>query len=261
MKKIYTFLAILSVPTILLTYSFSGGSPGGKSGSPIDNANCTQCHAGATNPIDGWIASDIPDEGFTAGETYLITLNATDEDAARFGFELTAESGDSKIGTFTITDADRTQLKATSNSVTHTFTGTDPIGHDITWSFEWTAPDPSPDEVSFYAAINAANGNGQNSGDKVYLTSRAHNQFFVGIADNMLKEQVNVYPNPATSFVNVNMPDNAELRLINITGQEMMYQKNTSGSERIDLSNLAAGVYFVQVIQNSEMATIKLLKN
>jgi len=261
MKKIYTLLAILSVPIILLTYSFSSGSPGGKSGSPIDNANCTQCHAGATNPIEGWIVSDIPDEGFTAGTTYLITLNATDQDASRFGFELTSESGDDKVGTFTITDADRTQLKATSNSVTHTFAGTDPVGHDITWSFEWTAPDPSPDEMTFYAAINAANGNGQNSGDKIYLTSRSYNQFFVGIADNKLKEQVNVYPNPATSYVNVNLPDHSELRLINITGQELMHLRNASGSERIDLSNLEGGVYFVQVIHKSEMATIKLLKN
>jgi hypothetical protein len=261
MKKIYSFLAILSVPAILLTYSFSGGSPGGKTGSPIDNENCTQCHVGAANPIDNWISSDIPDEGFTPGETYVLTLYATDPVATKFGFELTAENSDNKIGTFTITDADRTQLKAASNSVTHKFAGTDPIGHEITWQFEWTAPDPSPEDVTFYAAVNAANGNGANSGDKIYLTSQNYTQFFVDIADNLLKYQVKLYPNPATSYVNIELPANAELRLINIAGQEIMYQKETSVSERIDLANLADGVYFVQVVNKNERATLKLIKN
>lgn len=261
MNKIYAFLAILSVPTMLLTYSFSGGSPGGRTGSPMDVESCTFCHAGASTSADGWISSDIPSQGFTPGETYLITLNAADADAVRFGFELTAENGDSKIGAFAITDAARTQLKNPTNSVTHTVAGTDPIGHEIEWSFEWTAPDPSPTEVSFYAAVNAANGNGQNTGDQIYLTAKSYYQFFVGIADNYLKDQVNVYPNPATSFVNVNLPANSELRIINMTGQEVRSLKNTSVIERIELSDLANGVYFVQVSNKSEMATIKFLKN
>ncbi len=261
MKKIYTFLAILSVPAILLFYSFHTGSPGGKTGSPLDNANCTQCHTGATNPIDNWISSDIPAEGFTPGQTYVITLTGTDPIAVRMGFELTAESGDAKTGTFELLEPERTQLRASTNSVTHTDQGIDPVGHENTWSVNWTAPESSPDEVTFYAAVNAANGNGDNSGDKIYLTSKSYTQFFVGIADNSLNEKVKLYPNPATSFVNVDLPADAELRLVNITGQELMSQKNTSVSERIDLSNLSKGIYFIQIIHNSEHATIKLLKN
>jgi len=261
MKKIYALLAILTVPTLLLLNSYHTGSPGGKTGSPIDNANCTQCHSGVTNPIDNWISSDIPEQGFLPGETYTITLNAMDQNALRFGFELTAEDSESKIGTFALLDEIRTQLRATNNSVTHTDEGIDPIGHEITWEFEWTAPDQSPTQVTFYAAVNAANGNGQNTGDKIYLTSKSYTQFFVGIADNFLKEQVNVYPNPATSYVNVSMPANSELRVINLTGQVISYVQNTSNTERIDLSNLSNGVYFIQVSNNSDMATLKLLKN
>lgn len=261
MKKIYSFLAILSVPAILLTYSFSSGSPGGRSGSPLDGDNCTICHTGATNPIDNWITTDIPEEGFTAGETYLITLYAMDAEAVKFGFDLTAEDGEAKVGTFTLTDVARTQLRPATNSVTHTTAGNEPIGHEITWQFEWTAPETSSGEVAFYAAVNAANGNGSNSGDKIYLTSQSYTQFFVGIADNLLRDEVNVYPNPATSFVNVNLPENSELRVVNLTGQLVSYVQNTNTSERINLSNLADGVYFVQVMKNSEHTTIKLLKN
>jgi hypothetical protein len=260
MKKIYAFLAILSIPAILLTYSFSSGSPGGKTGSPLDNESCTNCHAGAATPIDNWISSDIPTEGFTAGETYTITLHAMDQAAVRFGFELTAEGDEAKTGTFAITDAARTKLVSANNAVTHTNGGTDPIGHEITWEFNWTAPDPAPTTVTFYAAVNAANGNGQNTGDNIYLTSQSYNQFFVGLADHSLQEQIKVYPNPATSFVHVNAPANAELRVVDITGKIVLNKNNTSANETLDLSNLSNGMYFVQVIHKSDMATIKLLK-
>lgn len=254
-------MSILSVPAILLFYSFHTGSPGAKTGSPIDNANCTQCHAGATNPIDNWITSDIPNEGFTPGQTYVITLTGTDPAAVRMGFELTAESGDEKIGSFELLEPERTQLRASSNSVTHTDQGIDPVGDENTWTVNWTAPEDSPAEVTFYAAVNAANGNGQNTGDKIYLTSQSYSQFFVGIADNLLEEQVNVYPNPATSYVNINMPANSELRVINMNGQVVSYVQNTSHVERVDLSSHSSGVYFVQVSNNSDVATIKLLRN
>lgn len=254
-------MSIISIPFILLLYSYHTGSPGGKTGSPMDNANCTQCHVGATNPIDNWITSDIPAEGFTPGQTYVITLTGTDPIAVRMGFELTAESGDAKIGTFELLEPERTQLRLSTNSVTHTDQGIDPIGHENTWSVHWTAPESSPAEVTFYAAVNAANGNGQNTGDKIYLTSRSYTQFFVGIADNLLKDQVKLYPNPANSYVNVDLPANSELRVINMTGQEVAYQRSTSTSEKLEVSNLPDGIYFVQVIRDADMATIKLVKN
>jgi hypothetical protein len=72
---------------------------------------------------------------------------------------------------------------------------------------------------------------------------------------------VKLYPNPANSYVNVNLPANSELRVINITGQEVAYQKNTSSFESLDVSNLSDGVYFVLVIHGTDMATIKLVKN
>jgi hypothetical protein len=39
------------------------------------------------------------------------------------------------------------------------------------WYFDWTVPAVPPTEVIFYAAGNAANNNGTNSGDYIYTTS------------------------------------------------------------------------------------------
>ena len=49
------------------------------------------------------------------------------------------------------------------------------VGHAGTstneWSFTWTAPATRDQEVIFYAAFVAANGNGSTSGDFVYTYS------------------------------------------------------------------------------------------
>ena len=262
MKKIYTFLAILSVPAILLTYSFSVGSQGGYTDSPIDSKSCTNCHApGPANSVDGWITSNIPEEGYTPGSTYTITATGIHDGVVKFGFELTAENSDSKVGAYSITEPGRTQLTGANTAVTHTSGGTTPAGNTNTWSVDWTAPADGAGDITFYAAFNAANGNGANTGDVIYTSSQMYSEFHVGITDNQLKDQLSLYPNPATSFVNINLPKNSELRIINMTGQEVMYRRNTSVSERIELSNLSKGVYFIQVSNNDNLATIRLLKN
>ena len=172
MKKIYNFLAILALPSILMLYSYSGGSPGGKTGSMGDGGStCTDCHAGTATSQTDWITTDIPAGGFQAGETYTITATGTHAGVAKFGFELTAEDDmGNKIGTLTITDDTRTKLANANHSVTHTSAGTTPSGDSNSWSAEWTAPDPAPEMVYFNAAFNAANGNGGTSGDVIYKT-------------------------------------------------------------------------------------------
>ena len=262
MKKNYTYLLLLILPAIFMLYSYHTGSPGGYTGSFMDNRNCTQCHTSfASVETEGWITSDIPESGYVPGETYTLTLTANDMNAIKFGFELTAESGDTKVGTYTITDEVRTKLIYNDHSVTHTSDGLDPVGHGIMWSVNWTAPADIPDEVVFYAAVNAANGNGQNSGDLIYMTDTTYHVTTVGITDNQLKEQIKIYPNPATSFVQVDLPVNSELSIVSITGRQIIYKESTSMSERIDLSELPGGIYFVRVAGSNAQAALRLIKN
>jgi len=171
MKSFYKFSYLLLIPFAALLYANSSGSPGGRSGSPGDGgATCTACHTGTATAQSGWITTNIPDIGFTPGETYEITLNAAHSGAGRFGFELTAENPvGNKLGGFTITDATRTKLISGGNAVTHT-SGGNSGGNNTSWSFSWTAPADEV-EVRFYAAVNAANGNGNTAGDQIYTTN------------------------------------------------------------------------------------------
>lgn len=170
-KKIYQLFIVLSLPLSLVLFSYVSGSPGGKTGSPGDGgATCTECHSGTATPQSAWITSNIPSEGYTPGETYQITASGVHQGVVKFGFELTSENlTGNKTGTFNITDATRTHLSNGGKSVTHTSTGTAPTGGAASWTVNWTAP--ASGDVFFYGAFNAANGNGNNSGDVIYTSS------------------------------------------------------------------------------------------
>ena len=60
----------------------------------------------------------------------------------------------------------------------HTSTGTynGTSNGPVTWQFDWTVPDPAVGTITFYAAGNAANGNGSTSGDYIYSVSKLHSE-------------------------------------------------------------------------------------
>ena len=168
MKKILLLFSIIITVLILLypenSNSTSTGSPGGKTGSPMDNSNCTSCHS--TTPLSGsTITTNIPTNGYVPGTVYTITANITSGGGGfnLQGFELTSEENttNTKIGTFFITDASTTQLVNNGNAVTHTAGG----NNLSTWNFDWEAPSSASGDVTFYGAFIEAGYPSGNTGD------------------------------------------------------------------------------------------------
>ncbi len=221
MKKVYNLLLIMALPSILVLYSYNSGSPGGKSGSPGDGGStCTQCHSGTAQPQTDWITTNIPEEGFTAGITYTIVATGTHTGVSKFGFELTAEDGfGTKVGTLSITDPSRTKFTNANHSVTHTSGGTSVSGDSNTWSMDWTAPSDLS-VVTFYAAFNAANGNGTTTGDVIYTTSATYDEFIV--------------PNPMLAGVEPDHEQQGYEGELSITGSETEW---TSGVSDVSFVN------------------------
>ncbi len=62
---------------------------------------------------------------------------------------------------------------------------------------------------------------------------------------------IKVYPNPATSFLNIELPnnENTNFSLINILGELVLYEQ-LNHSKNLEISNLNKGLYFL-VIENS----------
>lgn len=220
MKKSYKFLYLLLIPFAALLLSNMSGSIGGKTGSPGDNgANCTECHVGTPITQNGWIETNIPPNGFTPGETYEITVNASHPDAGRFGFELTAESdGGAKLGGFTLTDPTRTRFTNGSNAITHTSSG-NAGGNSTSWSVDWTAPE-NQSEVRFYAAVNGANGNGANTGDQIYLTNLFVNQALPAVLVSVEPGEAEKGSSPELTLIGANTSWASETPVVSIFNVE-----------------------------------------
>lgn len=269
MKKTIYILMTAAGFVILLTsgLNFSSGAPDGKTGSPGDGgATCTDCHAGTATPVDGWITSNIPVDGYEPGETYTITAMGSHDGVVKFGFEVTSEDNEAqKVGTIVVTNNSENQLTSSSNAITHTSSGTAPTGNSKTWMFDWVAPSEGTGDVTFYGAFNAANGNGNNSGDVIYTSSMMVTEASpstTGLAENRLAEMISVYPNPASDQINLSEISNefaiSQVRIFDMSGSLM---KETNNTSRIDISSLNAGMYHVIVnLDNNQTVTKRIIK-
>ena len=175
-------VTVLSVIPAMI-YAHSYGPDPRKTGAPGD-ALCTQCHIGTANPPGGKV-----EVGFAGGLTYTpgakqrLTVTVTDSPARGVnGFQLTARlasnESNGQAGAFTSLDAS-TQVLCENGSqkqgpscpataplefIEHTLSGS----RSNTWSFEWTPPASDVGNIRIYVAGNSANGNGQNTGDRIF---------------------------------------------------------------------------------------------
>lgn len=262
MRKIY--LRILLAPAALALFFAgtltSGGSPGGKTGSPGDNgATCTQCHTGTATPVEGWISTDIPELGYVVGETYTITAMAEQSGINKFGFELTAEdAAGNKVGNLSIVDAN-TQLANGGNAVTHNFGGTSGSGSK-TWTVQWTAPATDVGFVTFYAAFNAANSNSGTSGDVIYTSTLSVDESTVGFGDELDIADFSFGPNPSFGYIQLSHSyDVAQIQIFDMSGKTVKNIPSYYSDSNIDLNELNAGVYFIQLQHENAIKSQKLI--
>ncbi|HKR02993.1 MAG TPA: T9SS type A sorting domain-containing protein [Bacteroidia bacterium] len=70
---------------------------------------------------------------------------------------------------------------------------------------------------------------------------------------------VSVFPNPANSEINIlfSSDDNFEIEIVNILGERIIKVKNQN---RIDISNLTGGIYFIKVFSRNTLVTEKFMK-
>jgi len=169
-KSIFIFGLIIAIAILFYPQSTIGkltGSPGGKTGSTMDNSDCTSCHnVQGTTVSTTNITSNIPSDGYIPGNTYTITANLVNAGGPN-GFEITCEenTSNSKTGTLFNINPSETQLVNNGNAITHTTAG----NLLNTWSFDWEAPSIGTGDITFYGAfILAGYPIGSNIGD--YLT-------------------------------------------------------------------------------------------
>ena len=169
---IWAVLVLFFLASSSSAFAFSFlAPPDEKTGAP-NEGTCADCHAGnALNASGGSLMVAIP-ETYEPNEVYTIIVDLSRAGQSKWGFEMTAlDANGDRAGSFTADDAANTQLTETNNKqyIQHTTAGTSAGTNDAhSWEFEWTAPDADIGLITFYAAGNAANGDGGTTGDYIY---------------------------------------------------------------------------------------------
>lgn len=248
--KIYIPLACIALITLMSATLKSNGSPGKKTGSPLDGNSCVQCHSGSASSVN-WISTTIPQTGYIPGETYVITTEATGS-TPRIGFEITAENNVAKQGAFAVTNSSRTKLADGSRAVTHTISGLTPTNGKNTWNMTWTAPQKGTGEVTFYAAFNVADANGRTSGDQIFTSTLKVSENVSTHIGSVERSALRVYPNPTNGSFNIQSEDQILfVEVFNLTGQQISQKSNINTSSLpMDLSDKNPGLYVVKVGTN-----------
>jgi uncharacterized protein (TIGR03437 family) len=161
-----------------------GGAPPRSTGAPGDQTcSQTNCHVGTTvNSSNG--AVQISWSGGTSyvpGQRGKFTIRITDTAGrSAYGFQATARLGSNlqngQAGTFhaganQLIECDGgTPLPCRDTAPVQFITHSMPSGTPA-FEVDWTPPATDVGEVRIYVAGNAANGNGQNTGDRIYTAN------------------------------------------------------------------------------------------
>lgn len=71
---------------------------------------------------------------------------------------------------------------------------------------------------------------------------------------------VKLYPNPNNGVFTIDVKNNAEAIVCNAIGQTVLVQKLNSGTQELNISNNANGIYFVKIITDGQQQIVRLIK-
>lgn len=155
MKKqsVQFFTGMIGSILISLLVSFSAmaypsGSPAGYTGSPGDGQHCVSCHNGSAATVSGWITTNIPAAGYTAGTIYTITVTVSG--SGKKGFEVSPQNATgTQLGV--LAAGTNNHLVGGTKYVTQNSSGS--TSSTVIWNFTWTAPAAGTGSVTFYGAF------------------------------------------------------------------------------------------------------------
>ena len=184
-KKVFYLATCLILALMMFewktAFTSASGPGGGYSGAPGES-NCVSCHTGKSlqtgTSVIVMTANDSTNLTYTPDSIYTIKITATISGISKWGFETCPlkDSTNTAIGTLSlISSATDVQLGSTSVSgkvrsyAYHTSSGNTGSG-GRTWTFKWKAPHTNVGTITFYTVVNAADGNGFDTGDEIYST-------------------------------------------------------------------------------------------
>ena len=114
---------------------------------------------------------------YAGGVVYDLTVRIADPAQVGAGFQISVEdAAGTHVGTLIVSDTTNTQpnggwVNHTSTGVVNSVANWAALGNVAEYDLQWQAPSSDVGLVTFYAAGNAINNNGNSVGDLVYLTT------------------------------------------------------------------------------------------
>lgn len=261
MKKFALLLALIGI--VNYSYTNSGGSPGGKSGSPASNGQTCSggyCHGGGSPngnelidiKVDVTPAAGMSNYSDTIRDSIqtMVYLDVSAAGSSKIGFSASIEDASGNhIGTLATPSSSNTKI-VSSDFVTHKNSSTAVSNNAINWAWDWNTGDIG-DSVIIYVAVNYTNGNGTTSGDYVVTASKTlYPGLVIGQSENQIGSALKVYPSPATDYINVNAEGLKEVRLYSTIGRFLSMDQSWSavGNDQFDVSRLPRGNYILHAL-------------
>jgi uncharacterized protein (TIGR03437 family) len=181
------YAAIAALPVVLL--AFSMGPPPRRTGAAVDGGlACNACHGGPANAPNsdprGSLAITFDAPSYAPGVPLVVHVRLAHTEQARWGFQLTARLASDltrAVGSFTPTTDIRVLCDNNRDApcdgalefAAHRAAPRTPPGAGFTFDVPWTPPATDVGDLVFFAAGNAADGNGiPGAGDRIYTTVR-----------------------------------------------------------------------------------------
>jgi hypothetical protein len=79
----------------------------------------------------------------------------------------------------------------------------------------------------------------------------------------MVKNRINVFPNPVGNVLTINIPDldkTATITIFDMYGKLLLQQNTSQATTRLDVSALAAGAYMVKIRNNDKESVLRIIK-
>ena len=135
-----------------------------------------------------------------------------------------------------------------------------------TWQYVNTAIIGEVDSIQFFMRSSDVGAFGINTplffGMDNFMTS---SPITVGISKNATESAFQIYPNPFSSILKVETKgideQSKSIRLFNLQGKVLYIKQFTEKETELDLSELPAGVYFLELELASQRSSKKIIKN
>lgn len=247
------------------------GSFGQGNGQPGTCANAG-CHSGGdfapSIEIELLDGSDVV-TAYEPGKTYQVKITGTASTGtpAGYGFQaVTLDANDSQAGDWANLGSDQQQVTLGNRS----YAEHSAPSASGTFELEWTAPVSGTGNVTIYAAVNAANGNGNSMGDAIAngdLTIEEMPPSSVLSVDQQLANMKAV-PNPVQETLNLQidsrMSGEHHIRIMDLSGKvvstapvSILPGRQTAS---MDVALLPSGLYVVQLCGDGHLAATQMLK-